>query len=470
MNLAYNFPIIFWNTANLIVDSAGIQSDEDNDEEDDIIEAEPDEEVVSLYEPEEWEEYEYEDLPDRSGKKKKKVKTVDYGRIATAIGKFATYGITVSPPNINTSTYTFTPVVETNTILYGLRGISRISVDLVNSIIKNRPYSSMVDFLSKVTVNKVQMTNLIKCGAFDELEPVKDRYQIMDEYIDMISEKKTNLTLQNMTTLIDNDLIPADMDEYKELFMFNKFLKKNKDGVYYKLTKGAVRYIDKHYSIDYIVDGDKIEQKVWDKLYSKGMEPMRAYLKANKEDILKELNNSYYEEEKRKYALGNISKWEMESLSFYSHPHELEYAKEKFDNFFDLPEEPEIENTFVSKKGDVITMYKLHVFAGTVLKKDKIKNTVTVLTQYGVVDVKIYKNQFAQFDKQISVIGSDGKKKVLEKSWLTKGNLLIIQGIRRGNNIIPKKYKSYILPVISRLTEVKEDGSLEIDYERMEVS
>ncbi|MDY3768146.1 MAG: hypothetical protein SOZ83_00880, partial [Sphaerochaetaceae bacterium] len=110
---------------------------------DDTTPDEADEEIVSIYEPEDWEGYEYEDLPDRSGKKKKKVKTVDYGKIATAIGRFKNFGITVAPPNINSSSFTFTPVVETNTILYGLRGIARISTDLVNEIISKRPFSSM---------------------------------------------------------------------------------------------------------------------------------------------------------------------------------------------------------------------------------------------------------------------------------------------------------------------------------------
>ena len=114
MNLAYKYPIIYWNTANLIIDSAGFYDDDGEEDEDEIIETQ--EETVSLYEPEDWEDYEYEDLPDRSGKKKKKIKTVNYGKISTAIGKFKTYGINVAPPDINVSTITFTPVVETNTI------------------------------------------------------------------------------------------------------------------------------------------------------------------------------------------------------------------------------------------------------------------------------------------------------------------------------------------------------------------
>ena len=70
------------------------------------------------------------------------------------------------------------------------------------------------------------------------------------------------------------------------------------------------------------------------------------------------------------------------------------------------------------------------------------KNSVTLLTPTGVVTVKIWKNQFAKYDKQISEIQQDGKKKVREKSWFSRGNLLYLQGVRRGDAFIPKAYKN----------------------------
>ena len=52
----------------------------------------------------------------------KKVKSggTKYSKIAAAIGKFQQNGINVSLPNINTSAFTFTPDVKTNTIYFGL--------------------------------------------------------------------------------------------------------------------------------------------------------------------------------------------------------------------------------------------------------------------------------------------------------------------------------------------------------------
>ena len=63
---------------------------------------------------------------------------------------------------------------------------------------------------------------------------------------------------------------------------------------------------------------------------------------------------------------------------------------------------------------------------------------------------------------------ADGHKKVLEKSWFSRGTLLRIQGIRIGENFIPKKTKSSIYPVIMKIIG-QHDGALEYQQERMEV-
>ena len=106
---------------------------------------------------------------------------------------------------------------------------------------------------------------------------------------------------------------------------------------------------------------------------------------------------------------------------------------------------------------------------GTIYK-NKIRNTVTLLTPGGVVNVKIYKNQFAIYDKQISMKDKEGVKHVIEPSWFKRGNLLMIQGIRRGEDFIPKKRRNSVFPIISKIVQVHEDGTLEFQFERMEVN
>ena len=46
----------------------------------------------------------------------------------------------------------------------------------------------------------------------------------------------------------------------------------------------------------------------------------------------------------------------------------------------------------------------------------------------------------------------------------------MVQGIRRGADFIPKKYKSSVSPVISKITEVSNNGQLKFQLERMEVN
>lgn len=456
--LVTKFPIVYWNCACLITDSG---SDEPAEQE------EPQTEVVSIYEPENFEEYEYEDIPETKEKVKKKIATPDYGKVASAIGKFKSRGIDVLPPDINESSFTFTPNAEKNSITYGLRGITRVSTEIINQIIANRPYASFDEFMEKNHTNKLQTINLIKSGAFDSLEG--DRVELMRHYIDSIADKKQRLTLQNMPGLIEYDCIPEEMAYYKKLFSFNKFLKKNKNGNDYILNEAAINFIANNFDADYIVNGNSIPQKTWDNLYKKAMEPMRDYLKENKDALLKELNQKLFDEEWSKYATGNISKWEMESISFYYHDHELTNHSMRLDNFFELPDEPRIEKTFTTKGGQEITMYELSLIAGTVIDKNKLKNSISLLTPDGVVNVKIYKNQYSLFDRQISVKNPDGSKTVLEKSWFQKGTLLLIQGIKRGDSYVPKHYKSSVYPVISKINEVREDGSFDLQFERIEV-
>jgi DNA polymerase-3 subunit alpha len=448
------YPIIYWNCACLITNSGGdefIEDDDDDEDEDDDDEVEASDE-------------EQEEL---GLKKKKKEKNTDYGKVATAIGNFQNRGIKIVPPDINSSAFTFSPDVKNNSIIYGLRGITRISNNTIHQIIDRRPYSSVQDFIAKNNPKKPQILNLIKAGAFDSVEN-KPREQILHDYIASIADKKERLTLQNMQMLITKELIPDEMAFYAKLFLFNKFLKTCKHEMNYKLNDAAINFISNNFDVDLTTNGTEISQKVWDNLYKKSMEPMRVYLKEHKDDMLDKLNQSLFNEVANKYMTGNISTWEMESINFYYHKHELDAFKNDFDDFFKLPETPEVDYSFVTRNGQEIVVYKIHNIIGTVIDKDKVRNTATLLTPTGVVTVRIYKNQFAIYDKQISARGEDGKKHVIEASWLKRGTLLRIQGIRRGDDFIPKKTKSSVYPIIMKIIDTS-NGVLTYQQERMEV-
>ena len=478
MNLAYKYPPVFWNCACLINDSGGNgdEIEEESEESPSYLEEEYSNNFEDFCEDEEDDSDEDEEVSIKTEKKKKKTKVTNYGKISTAIGKMRMEGIEVAPPDINYSTYTFSPDAEHNIIRYGLSGITRIGEDIIKAIIANRPYSSLADFISKVKLTKPQMVNLIKSGAFDSI--CKDREQAMREYIDSIADKKKRLTLQNAQMLIDHNLFPDEYSFEIRVYNFNKFLKKYcKTGENYGLVDYPLSFYQEHFDTDllsYSEDGVSalINQKDWDKIYKKKMDTLRAYIKENSEELLTTLNNQIVDELWNKYCSGNISKWEMDSVSFYSHPHELAGFKDHYYgvvDFFQLPEEPEVEHTFTTKDGRVIPMFKLVKIAGTVLDKNKAKKTIELLTKTGVVTVKIY-GVFSEYDRQLSIKDpTTGKKKVIEKSMFTRGNKLIITGIRQDDSFIAKMYKNTPGHRIVQIEKINSDGTAEIKEERAQI-
>lgn len=145
----------------------------------------------------------------------------------------------------------------------------------------------------------------------------------------------------------------------------------------------------------------------------------------------------------------------MDSISCYIHEHELAYIdheEQYWVDFNELPETPEVDR-IINIKGRQIPLFKLHQIAGTVLDRDKTKKTVTLLTTTGVVNVKIY-GAFEEYDKQISAIGADGKKHVIEKSMFSRGSKIIVTGIRRDSTFLAKVYKNTGRHRVERIVDI----------------
>ena len=400
--------------------------------------------------------------------------STDYGKIAKAIGDITNAGIEVSLANINKSGFGFAPDVENNRILFGLKGMLNVGDDVVAAIIANRPYSSPRDFLNKVNPGKQAMISLIKGGAFDEME---DRKFTMTWYIWETCDKKKRITLQNMSGLMKYDLIPNDggLALAKRVFEFNRYLKSvcmATDKKSYNLDERALEFImelGEEHLLTVMMDHYSLDAKEWDKkVYQRYMDVIRAYLNANKDELLYKLNSKIFKEDWEKYAKGNISTWEMEVLCFYYHEHELAHINQDkygFADYNSLPEEPIVEKSFV-KGNKEIRMFKLHRICGTCIAKNKTKSTVTILTTTGVVTVKFNKEYFSMFDKQISARQPDGTKKVLEKSWFNRGNMIVVTGIRNGDNFVAKKYASTGGHQLYRIEGLLDNGDLILQDQR----
>ena len=400
--------------------------------------------------------------------------STDYGKIAKAIGDIQAAGIQVSLADINKSEFGFAPDVENNRILFGLKGMLNVGDEVVASIIANRPYKSPREFLNKVKPGKQAMISLIKGGAFDDLE---DRNFTMTWYIWETCDKKKRLTLQNMNSLMKYDLIPntEELVLAKRVYEFNRYLKSiciSADKKEYNLDERALNFImelGEEHLLTVVMSNYTLNAKEWDKkVYQKHMDVIRAYLNEHKDELLNSLNFKIFKEDWDKYAKGNISAWEMEVLCFYYHEHELAHVNQNKYGFVDynlLPEEPIVEKTF-QKGNKEIRMFKLDRICGTCIAKNKTKSTVTILTTTGVVTVKFGKEYFSMFDKQISERQADGTKKIMEKSWFNRGNMIVVTGMRNGDNFVSKKYASTGGHQLYRIQEILPNGDLILQDQR----
>ena len=459
--LATKWNSIYWDTACLVVNSGSLE--EDNDE------------IVSLYEVED-EDYSYTDLSDRTGKKKEK--NADYSKIAKAIGDITSRGIDVSLVNINTSDYGFKPDVKNNRILYGLKALSNINAETIEKIKCGRPYLGIKDFMVRCPLNKTAMINLIKSGAFDEVETaLNGRKEIMAYYVYKISEPKTKLNLINWSGLVSHGVIPKELELQIRVFNFNKYIKGiSKNLPKLKLDDSCVQFLTKYVEVAVNLiesNGDGfyyLNKDRWEKIYQELMNPARDWLKDNQEVTLKKYNQVLFKELWDKYAKGTTSTWEMDSLCFYHGEHELKnvnvnkYGLADFNNL----QSNEIDY-FINRKGNQIPIYKLYKIIGTVIAKDDTKHTVSLLTTTGVVPIKFTRDYYAMFKKQISQVNPDGTKTVVEKSWFKRGTMLMITGFRRDDQFVAKTYAATAGHQLYKIVEIV-GNDIKLQHERVTVS
>lgn len=466
INLYLKYDPIYWNTAVLTVNSASGE-DETSDLDDDSTE------IVDEAD---------EHLPEAV--KKAKNKSTNYGKVASAIGTMQSRNVKIGLPSINYANFGFKPDIKNQQIIYGLKGLVGVGDDAANAIVSNRPYNSFEHFIEKLYDTSIlknkHLVQLIKAGAFTEFE---DRVETMKKFITKLHEPKSELTMQNFNGLMGLDLIPKEFSHIEKIFNFRKHLMKNcvhnneKNNKTYKITdEYTLNFFNNHFpEVECTFEDDNhpiFSEKLFKKAYDKLILDIKPWLAADETLVL--YNQKTWQQLWDKHASGTISKWEMDSLSFYYTKHELAHVnKEEYQavNFFELPEEAEIESYFQYRDTPPRPKFKLTSIMGTVLDKDKNKHTVTLLTTDGVVTVKYYDGVFAHYNKTISEVDSStGTKKTLESSWFTRGNKLFIHGYRRGSQFKPHKYKdSYYQHTTYLITDISEDGKLTVKDERIKI-
>lgn len=478
LNLICKFPSIYWNTAVLLVESGALEQEDTDDEEVD---------------------------------NNKKEKTTQYGKVATAISNIQDAGVNISLPNINTAELGFNPNEKDNEIQFGLKGIMGINKETADLIIQNRPYNSLEDFHKRMVETKREVTLstgkkqnkslvtqgqaiiLIKAGAFDSVENMP-REDVLEKYISICFPLKTNLDTRAIDKIIDMGVIPIELNQYIKYYNFRQYIltldhrKDDSSNIqWYSLkdennTDYITNFFIDNFSYDMTENKDYIynesgyieialntkRKDSFEYVYNKNIKPFLDWLYSD--ECLRLYNKINFENIKEEKMHGNISSWEMESMNYYYHEHELANVNKEYyeiANFNILPEEPEVIG-FTSYKGFNYPKFKLTRIVGTVLDRDKNKHSVSLLTPDGVVTMKMYSGQFAFYDKTISAYNEgNGTKTTLESGWFTRGTKLMITGFRRGQQFKPKKYKGSIYQhTIQKILKVEEDGMLVLQSER----
>ena len=66
----------------------------------------------------------------------------------------------------------------------------------------------------------------------------------------------------------------------------------------------------------------------------------------------------------------------------------------------------------------------------------------------------------------ISQRQSDGTKKIVEKSWFNRGNMIVVMGVRNGDNFLSKKYASVGGHQLYKINKLLPNGDLELTNAR----
>ena len=428
--LATKWNSIYWNTSCLVVNSGSLESDIESD----------------------------------------KQKGVNYAKLATAIGAIQQEGINVSLVNINTSDFSFEPDVKNNRILYGLNGVTRVNAEMIDMIKQGRPYKNLKDFMNRCPLGKLPMINLIKAGAFEEVDNVlTDRYKQMAYYINYAAEPKKKLTMQNLNGLVTYNVLPIELDNERKLFNYNQYLKKFcAEGENYIFDDRAYNYFNTNFSDDIdrleVIDNKySIDKTVWKNLYDNRMVVVKKYINEHQDELLKQYNYLLFKECWDKYAQGNLSKWEMDSLCFYNGPHELagiNYDEYDLVDYYDI--EPERVEKFFRKNDINIPIYRLYTIVGTVIAKNDTRHVVSLLTPSCMVNVKFSREYYAEYKSRLKYEG-----KIVEDGWFTKGTKIMVTGYRRGEDeFVCKTYSKTKKHQLYKITKIYENGNLDFVHER----
>lgn len=257
-------------------------------------------------------------------------------------------------------------------------------------------------------------------------------------------------------------------DEDDTLDVVNIFLQ-----VFPELNEGEHYY----FASDYNENGEYWNNAIWVECGASGKKAFEGIYKAKVKRLLEFLtskgllqtyNESLFNDTRNTYMKGTESTWEFEAMAYYHGDHEVSMINKELYNiadFYELPEDPVVIDHWIKTDKETglevkIPKFEINQIAGVVLGKNKNKSTITLLTESGAVFAKFQKGQFSFYDRSISIPDEEtGKNKVVERFWFTRGNILMIRGIRRGSHFAVKNYKNSLWThSVSLVEKIYDDG------------
>lgn len=151
--------------------------------------------------------------------------------IKEAIESCKKSGFEVEPPNINNGRENFFP--NENKLYFGFNDIKGVGEEPAKDIVRNQPYTSVIDFICKnigTKINKRVTSALIGSGAFDELIEGNRKYyqQVAEKFYE---KKKTTKTIPLLEEKWEDSLkevekcetSATDYIEYEEQYLGGQF-------------------------------------------------------------------------------------------------------------------------------------------------------------------------------------------------------------------------------------------------------
>lgn len=293
------------------------------------------------------------------------------------------FGVTVLPPHINKSQVDFS--IYDNNVLFGFSAITgigeRIAQEIVADREKNGKYKNLQDLLSRTTLAKTQIINLMKSGAI----PTKDKKSCLLKYLKSLYK-------------------PLEYKELSKLPTYNKLI------------------------IDYDIDIEKYRigngKYDYDKdlLLTLANQKKKEKFDLQQEDRLKQFlstNNKYLE---------NADFWEFEALQIFIHNNPFEEALPYLTTAFEA----------VENDNDCVIV---GVISRVQKKKDRNKKPfafVNIYSTFGIIEGVLWNSQLVQYEDLVKK-GSQ----VATKCRKTDEDKVTIQAMRPYVEWLSERKKRY---------------------------